>query len=325
MSARRRAAAFLVVLSVAGAADWRGEECMPSQLLPAAECSVARCGFGSRQPACALFARGVFTTPPSASLPALAVGVESLCSYADGELVGSAWTSACNHSSSYTPGELRLLLQGRRLEFSGDSMVRQLFNRLICFLRGQQYCVDPWFHWNASYSLNLTHDAYGAPEEEGASSPRVDAPLFEARFVWDPEWSHNGSSAGAGGAPLTLRIGSPMYWVHHEAARVIDALLAAPAALALSTPPHGADEAAHRARNAHLAKHARGRYLPLAEMAAAAEWGRLSEVHFQCQALSPVSTAAGEVGEVGDGSDGCFDAVNLNAVFMLADWLRRHP
>ena len=49
-------------------------------------------------------------------------------------------------------------LAGRALVFEGDSTVRQLFLRLIWWLRGVPQLVEHYFHQGAIYVFNETHD-----------------------------------------------------------------------------------------------------------------------------------------------------------------------
>lgn len=128
------------VRGACAATDWKSVECVPTQVL--ANCSRKRCGIGHH---CALSKVGIFGHPLPSSLPSLENGVPPYCSYAEGKLTDSLWTTDCKQLI-YSPGELRLLLTDRRVLFHGDSMVRQIFNRLIIQIRGGEISVDPWYH-----------------------------------------------------------------------------------------------------------------------------------------------------------------------------------
>lgn len=185
------------------------------------------------------------------------------------------------------------------------------------------------YHWDGEYSFNATHDALWVLGADGAGPPlRVENAVFESRFVWDPEFTGPAIAEPpvpppSGGA-WSVRVGSPMYWVHTTSKHLLDGLLAsATPALLLSVPPAEGpvQEAFHRERNAHLAAVGRGRVLPLAEMAATQVFGG-NKVHFQCGSDKPSTVQSTGLVTLVDGGD-CFDALNLNAILMLADSLRR--
>lgn len=57
------------------------------------------------------------------------------------------------------PGELLSCLAGRAVLFVGDSFTRQLFLRLVWWMRGLPVIIEHYFHRHAAYSLNATHDS----------------------------------------------------------------------------------------------------------------------------------------------------------------------
>ena len=55
--------------------------------------------------------------------------------------------------------ELFECLDGRALVFKGDSLTRQLFLRIVWWLRGLPLIVEHHFHRYAAYTFNTTHDS----------------------------------------------------------------------------------------------------------------------------------------------------------------------
>ena len=101
-----------------------------------------------------------------------------------------------------------------------------------------------------------------------------------------------------------------MYWVHSDALQILDALLASKTdALLVSVPPADSleDENFHRSRNIHMALHARGRFVPLAEMAATGGFPT-NHHHFQCQSTTPVTAQTDGMLILTSDVDDCFDA-----------------
>ena len=60
----------------------------------------------------------------------------------------------------FSPSELLGCLSGRVLVFEGDSLLRQIFLRLIWWLRGTTHLVEHFFHRHAIYTFNATDDHF---------------------------------------------------------------------------------------------------------------------------------------------------------------------
>ena len=60
----------------------------------------------------------------------------------------------------YSPLEAQQCLAGKRVTFAGDSMVRQMYVRLINYIRGFSQHAEHKFHHHSSYQNNGTHDLF---------------------------------------------------------------------------------------------------------------------------------------------------------------------
>lgn len=111
--------------------------------------------------------------------------------------LNDTWTYAQHCSmTSYTPLETDLLLRGHSIVFYGDSLLRQLFNRLVWHLRGIDEVIEQYYHANAFYARNTTHDfLYIGPDDHMGTKHRlfslkaknlVDNPTLELIYIWEP-------------------------------------------------------------------------------------------------------------------------------------------
>lgn len=99
----------------------------------------------------------------------------------------------------FTPAEAFALLAGRALVFAGDSMVRQLFLRLVALLRGTPVAQDRVFHGDAVYLRNATHD-YLYVQLRFGEAFRPEAilrPSVNVSFFWQVRWSTRWQPASA--------------------------------------------------------------------------------------------------------------------------------
>eukprot|EP00798_Chlamydomonas_sp_ICE-L_P030816 gene30816-35852_t len=98
-------------------------------------------------------------------------------------------------------GRLQAKLGAKRFVLMGDSLMRQLFMRLVSSARGDPHVVD-FIQWNHSrYSLYDAHDRLeirsGAPhqlsawweEPDASGDQHVESPLLEVIFVWAPRFN----------------------------------------------------------------------------------------------------------------------------------------
>lgn len=138
-------------------------------------------------PLCTLPHEGVFAEPP---LPRPLAAPCATAADADGSFQAGVWTpkSGCQ-LECVGAAHARSVLQGRSLVLIGDSMVRQLFVRLVALLRGQTAVGQPYrFHESGLYRANASHDDLCAGHHvchahPGAFDERAGVRL---RFVWSP-------------------------------------------------------------------------------------------------------------------------------------------
>lgn len=60
----------------------------------------------------------------------------------------------------YQAAQAEIILELYQVVFMGDSVMRQIFLRLVWFLRGFEEVVEHYFHSNAIYVQNATHDVF---------------------------------------------------------------------------------------------------------------------------------------------------------------------
>ena len=58
----------------------------------------------------------------------------------------------------FSPADMLACFAGRIIVFEGDSLTRQLFLRLVWWVRGVTHLVEHYFSQHASYTFNTTHD-----------------------------------------------------------------------------------------------------------------------------------------------------------------------
>ncbi|KAJ9448195.1 hypothetical protein DIPPA_03911 [Diplonema papillatum] len=87
----------------------------------------------------------------------------------------------------FSRNDILSLLKGKRVLFTGDSMMRQMYIRLIAFLRGETVIGEHYYHTDSYYAINDDEDVLkvmeGLPKQQLLKSG---APLFEMLYMWDP-------------------------------------------------------------------------------------------------------------------------------------------
>ena len=78
----------------------------------------------------------------------------------------------------------RKILNGRHVLFMGNSMVRQLFLRLVYHVRGIDEMIEHFFHEDAAYFYNGTHDHLQVGTHYNATKSGILNPTFIAEFKW---------------------------------------------------------------------------------------------------------------------------------------------
>jgi hypothetical protein len=250
--------------------------CHAASLYPACECPVPRACSAAPAPPCVSWQRGSLTLPPPPPPPPLECGTRADDFDAPGAVRTGRWLPAVGCPAAWlSPTEAHYALAGRHVIIMGDSLLRQLFNRLVWHLRGLEEVVEHYFHAPALYARNATHDALRVNRTDfGQHHSAVHAPTFVLHFLWAPALEaaslHAAQTLFAAQAQAqqqhsAVLVAGVNYWVPdgvpegEDAARADAVAAVARAARArllwAATPPRdGADGAAHNgayaARNA---------------------------------------------------------------------------
>jgi len=122
----------------------------------------------------------------------------------------------CPQFQYFSPGEVLSILRevgGKRVLFTGDSMARQTYLRLIALLRGQDVMADHYYHQDSYYVIFPSRDALIVTKKikpKVASNIHEEEPLLEMYFHWDPRPSTFRKEFLA--VKPTLHIASYMFW-----------------------------------------------------------------------------------------------------------------
>ena len=139
---------------------------------------------------CTLPTRGTFTRAVRAVAMKRRRGGCSALPLARGE--GGRWVrqiewrpQGCTSSTWLGVSHIHQCLAGQQLLFNGDSMTRQLFNRLISWVRGQALTVEHFYHNNRVYSFGESGDRLEPTDKlpDLAKPPREEARV-SFRFTW---------------------------------------------------------------------------------------------------------------------------------------------
>lgn len=292
--------------------------------LPLIEANI----FTGRGRPCTLWESGRFLVPLlEIRLPA----VKPCSNWDNGSFVHGKWLVAGGGGDCAIPWlrplELRSALRNQTFVFMGDSLCRQLFLRLVSYLRGIPDQLERPFHTDAIYAFNATHDAFF----NGLSwSPSMlPNPLFKAHFFWD----HNANRANARRLVqnYTARILGFHYHLGDEGfmGSVPRTHGGDSRTLFMTTPNNDnvrSNDSRFDQRNAWIRQQP---HLPLAAMALTRVFGRNAEdnMHFQCAFDCPaLRENAYDVDPLPllrnrlrmPFSGDCRDMVNLNMVMMIA-------
>lgn len=137
---------------------FKGVECHPFSLYPDKVCPIkGMCPIDG--PSCVAWRTGRLNLA-SVSAP----GPKSKCaSYdGDGEFDRGVWhyrDKSCS-LSWYSTALAHRALTGKQITFAGDSVIRQVFLRLVWHLRDIEVIVEHFFHDEAAYVCNATHDVF---------------------------------------------------------------------------------------------------------------------------------------------------------------------
>ena len=160
--------------------NYSGTECYVNQMIPL---NISRHliyppqillsnnnAFDDVQKQCAVWKRGAFHEYVPMSTKLLKVRAKS---YSENySFVDERWTYVGNSQSNSThipwmdSKQFRKHLSGAYLLFQGDSMVRQIFSRIVSHVRGYSLLTERIFHRNAIYTFNASHDILSIGEKE---------------------------------------------------------------------------------------------------------------------------------------------------------------
>lgn len=248
--------------------------------------------------------------------------------------VNETWSNAhaieTNDTTHMIPwlsyNRIRHNLEGSHFIFQGDSMVRQIFNRLIWHIRGYDVIVERAFHQDAFYTFNSSHDMLSIGNN---SRETVENPIFFAEFYWDPILANVTVKHDMNRTDVVYIVGL-LYWeTRHSRTEVLEYFLS-PSTLFVSVPTYDADKNGANmvinTRNKWISKHSL--YLPLAEMAATKVYLRNAEdnMHFQCSLTDGPLVLNEDLSDLlfrAPRNKDCRDMVNLNLVMILVHF-REH-
>lgn len=147
---------FSAVRSEVGVFD--GIECHQNSLYPASTCPLS--GLCCCNSTCVAWKRGKLNLYPNETIPAIMPKCDTYDM--DGVFFHGLWQYS-NESCklrAYSTSQAHQLLSGHQVTFAGDSAIRQLFLRLVWHLRGIETIAEHYFHQNACYFSNSTHDVF---------------------------------------------------------------------------------------------------------------------------------------------------------------------
>lgn len=114
--------------------------------------------------------------------------------YSEGFFLGGKWVTTECRFNWLMPENARNVLVNKRILFTGDSIVRQLYLRFVSYIRGIEVIIEHYFHKSSFYAFNSTHDCLQVDSywnqsrfsESADTSCTVSNALFVAEFMWDP-------------------------------------------------------------------------------------------------------------------------------------------
>lgn len=229
---------------------------------------------------------------------------------------------------------MRKWLERSHIIFQGDSMIRQMFNRLVHHLRGFDVVIEHFHHFSARYSCNSTSDLLIIGCNHLKSPETVLNPSVLIDYVWDPTLDDNKVFQSTLQARNTLFVVGLLHWLRSQPA--IDKLqkYVSPHTIfvtvpTLNTPDEGSLKIL-RARNDWIRLHST-RYIPLNEMTEDGKSFQTNEndpYHFQCAYLGasnrwigwlePVAILDNQAHYKSPRTGDCRDLVNLNIAMIIA-------
>ena len=178
---------------------YTGLDCQPGSEYPGNICSLpaSYCQYGTASN-CTWWKHGFYSATKTAdkshlderSSTSQRQPEQPRCIYTDysGAFVNSTWQplrrANCKYFS-FDANEARSCLHGRRIVFSGDSLMRQVFLRLISHLRGLPSVIEHYFQMNALFEQrgNMDHFRLGNWTVEHLPLP---PDSFDLIYLWAP-------------------------------------------------------------------------------------------------------------------------------------------
>lgn len=226
---------------------------------------------------------------------------------------------------SYTGMRKRLV--GFHYIFQGDSLMRQMFNRLVNHVRGIDIVIEHYYHLDSIYSFNETQDLISI-NDSNSSTNSVENSLFKASFVWDPMLDRDPPILTSN---MLLIVGLH-HWSRDTPAFEKLTRFNTSRTVFVTTPTTYTYDDTHwhniLKRNEWIQNNS-NIFIPLADMANthAFETNLGDPFHFQCGYLSrdnewrgylqPVLLTKNEIQYKAPSSGDCRDMVNLNCIMLL--------
>jgi len=289
---------------------YEGLKCRPNSMLPLGHPLLPNIFTNKSQP-CAMWESGRFLGQAG---DFVYEGLKICHNYTDGHFFQGKWINDCQ-LKWLQPRELRSALHDKTFIFEGDSIVRQLFLRLIFHVRGIPEIVEHPFHSDAVYAFNDTHDIFTVGSTFNAAA--LPNPRFISQFDWNP---------GVDNYPppfsnYTLRVFGFHYWVND--ATFLQRIVRFgndKRDMYMTTPP---TDLHFDAKNQWVQQKS---HLPLEAMYDSQVFKRNAEdnMHFQCTFLSlaaqQISGSSIKAPSTGD----CRDMVSLNMIQMMIHFVFNH-
>jgi len=136
---------------------------------------------------CALWRSGQFSERVSSVSPSIIQIKERIPSYnVNYSFIQEKWQYKNEADKQFSvpwmhSSQFRSHLIGAHFLFQGDSMIRQIFSRIIHHIRGYNVFTERILHCNAMYSYNSSHDLYSVDRKEVSISCK----LFSVRALID--------------------------------------------------------------------------------------------------------------------------------------------
>lgn len=226
--------------------------------------------------------------------------------------------------------DFRNRLSGRHIILIGNSIIRQVFNRLVWHCREIDEVIEHFYHTDAFYVFNSTHDYFGIGGTYSSSTCDLLNPIFIADYKWDNTGSYlqNPDKVDA-----DLRVIGTTYF-NFVAAKVIDQMknISNSSTLFLTMPIVEWKPRRKNVVHGNLSEinswieSENIYYLPLSEMANTLVFRKnvLDDLHFQCSFMT-LSHKQVDYNIKMPANGDCRDIINLNIVMMLAYHLQFLP